>query len=302
MRGGQPLSSVLAVIVHQEADRAAVHPVDRLAGTMACSVCSISPSPPSATTTSALGRSRRRSGRRAAPRLLASGIGLAMKAILIVRARRLMAARLPNVRPRSSPQKEKDMERAVFVYTTYPSIVEAEQAGRAIVERRLAACVNILPGMISHYWWQGALERGEEAAMIIKTRASLTAAVHGASRRCTPMRLRHHGDPARERGPELPRLDHGGDGEAACGLSSSANLPARRAHHFRPRGHGAVPHPTPPFLPLPPLRATQYVVVPSITPLSLTYSSHVSLPQIRLDLLQVSCAIRALPCSACHMP
>ena len=49
------------------------------------------------------------------------------------------------------------MERAVIVYTTYPSVVEAERAGRAIVERRLAACVNILPGMVSHYWWQGAL-------------------------------------------------------------------------------------------------------------------------------------------------
>ena len=79
------------------------------------------------------------------------------------------------------------MERAVFVYTTYPSIVEAERAGRALVERRLCACVNILPGMISHYWWQGAIERGEEVVMIIKTRASL--AERGAaprSRRCTP--------------------------------------------------------------------------------------------------------------------
>jgi periplasmic divalent cation tolerance protein len=72
------------------------------------------------------------------------------------------------------------MERAVFVYTTYPSIVEAERAGRSIVERRLAACVNILPGMISHYWWQGALERGEEVVMIFKTRASLAEAVHHA--------------------------------------------------------------------------------------------------------------------------
>jgi periplasmic divalent cation tolerance protein len=72
------------------------------------------------------------------------------------------------------------MERAVFVYTTYPSVVEAEQAGRAIVERRLAACVNILPGMISHYWWQGAVERGEEVVMIIKTRASLAEGVRQA--------------------------------------------------------------------------------------------------------------------------
>jgi periplasmic divalent cation tolerance protein len=69
------------------------------------------------------------------------------------------------------------MERAVIVYTTWPSIVEAEKAGRAIVERRLAACVNILPGMISHYWWQGKIERAEEAVMIVKTRASLAEAV-----------------------------------------------------------------------------------------------------------------------------
>jgi periplasmic divalent cation tolerance protein len=65
------------------------------------------------------------------------------------------------------------VERAVFVYTTYPSIVEAEQAGRALVERRLCACVNILPGMISIYWWQGKIDRGDEVVMIIKTRASL---------------------------------------------------------------------------------------------------------------------------------
>jgi periplasmic divalent cation tolerance protein len=68
------------------------------------------------------------------------------------------------------------MERAVFVYTTYPSIVEAETAGRALVERRLCACVNILPGMVSLYWWRGK----DEVVMIIKTRASLSAAVGAA--------------------------------------------------------------------------------------------------------------------------
>jgi periplasmic divalent cation tolerance protein len=72
------------------------------------------------------------------------------------------------------------VERTVLVYTTYPSVVEAETAGRAIVERRLAACVNILPGMVSHYWWQGAIERGEEVVMIVKTRASLADAVRDA--------------------------------------------------------------------------------------------------------------------------
>ncbi len=69
------------------------------------------------------------------------------------------------------------MERAVFVYTTYPSIVEAEEAGRALIEQHLAACVNILPGMISHYRWQGTIERAEEVVMLIKTRGSLAEEV-----------------------------------------------------------------------------------------------------------------------------
>ena len=72
------------------------------------------------------------------------------------------------------------MERAVLVYTTWPSIVEAEQAGRAIVEQRLGACVNILPGMVSLYWWEGRLERAEEVVMIVKTRASLAENVRAA--------------------------------------------------------------------------------------------------------------------------
>ena len=72
------------------------------------------------------------------------------------------------------------MGRAVLVYTTWPSIVEAEPAGRKIVEKRLAACVNILPGMVSHYWWQGKIERAEEAVMLIKTRASLAEQVSAA--------------------------------------------------------------------------------------------------------------------------
>ena len=73
-----------------------------------------------------------------------------------------------------------DTQRAVFVYTTYPSLVEAEKAGRALVERRLCACVNILPGMVSYYWWEGEVSRGEEVVMIIKTRATLAEQVSTA--------------------------------------------------------------------------------------------------------------------------
>jgi len=72
------------------------------------------------------------------------------------------------------------MERAVFVYTTYPSLVEAERSGRTLVERRLAACVNILPGMVSLYWWRGKIDRGDEVVMIVKTRAGLAEAARAA--------------------------------------------------------------------------------------------------------------------------
>lgn len=74
-------------------------------------------------------------------------------------------------------------DRAVMVYAVYPTLPEAESAGRLMVERRLAACVNILPGMVSHYWWQGKVERGEEVVMIVKTRASLAERVRAEVRK-----------------------------------------------------------------------------------------------------------------------
>jgi periplasmic divalent cation tolerance protein len=73
-------------------------------------------------------------------------------------------------------------ERVVFVYTTHPSVVEAERIGRELVEKRLCACVNILTGMVSLYWWQGAIERADETVMVIKTRAALAEAVRAAVR------------------------------------------------------------------------------------------------------------------------
>ena len=61
-----------------------------------------------------------------------------------------------------------------------PPLSRRRQAGRALVERRLCACVNILPGMISHYRWQDEIERAEEVVMIVKTRASLVEGVRAA--------------------------------------------------------------------------------------------------------------------------
>ena len=118
------------------------------------------------------------------------------------------------------------MERAVFVYTTYPSVVEAERAGRALVEQHLCACVNILPGMISHYWWQGTVERGEEVVMIIKTRSSLAEHVSKAVKELHSL---HHarpaGDPDRERRSRLFRLADGRDSAGGEGMSFGRDSP-----------------------------------------------------------------------------
>jgi periplasmic divalent cation tolerance protein len=64
----------------------------------------------------------------------------------------------------------------IFVYMTASSAEEAKKLGRALVEARLAACVNILDRMTSYYWWQGKIEEGAEAVLIAKTtRAHLDA-------------------------------------------------------------------------------------------------------------------------------
>ena len=58
-----------------------------------------------------------------------------------------------------------------LAYMTAASVEEAKSIGRALVEERLAACVNVLPGMVSLYRWDGAIEAAEEAVLIAKTRA-----------------------------------------------------------------------------------------------------------------------------------
>jgi periplasmic divalent cation tolerance protein len=64
-------------------------------------------------------------------------------------------------------------DKAVLVYVTYPDVEAAERTGAALVDRGLAACINILPGMVSVYVWEGARQRDVEAVMIIKTRSTL---------------------------------------------------------------------------------------------------------------------------------
>jgi periplasmic divalent cation tolerance protein len=57
----------------------------------------------------------------------------------------------------------------VVVLTTVPTGTKGEEIGRALVEERLAACVNVLAPMTSIYRWRGVVERESEQQMIIKT-------------------------------------------------------------------------------------------------------------------------------------
>lgn len=68
-------------------------------------------------------------------------------------------------------------DKAVLVYATFPDVDAAEKEGAALVEAGLAACVNILPGMISIYTWNGERHRDAEVVMIIKTRRALAERV-----------------------------------------------------------------------------------------------------------------------------
>jgi periplasmic divalent cation tolerance protein len=58
---------------------------------------------------------------------------------------------------------------AMFVYVTTADAAEATRIGRAVVERRLAACANILDGMRSVYWWDGVVQEASETVLILKT-------------------------------------------------------------------------------------------------------------------------------------
>ena len=80
-------------------------------------------------------------------------------------------------------------DRPVLIYTTFPSLEDAKRVGDALVAARLAACVNMFPGMVAIYEWKGAREVADEVTMRIKTRASRTEAVLEETKRLHPYEL-----------------------------------------------------------------------------------------------------------------
>ncbi len=61
-------------------------------------------------------------------------------------------------------------EENIVVLSTASSLEEAEKITKALLEARKAACVNIVPKILSRYWWQGKIEHDEEILLIIKTK------------------------------------------------------------------------------------------------------------------------------------
>ncbi len=55
------------------------------------------------------------------------------------------------------------------VLSTAPSLDEARRIAHALVERKLAACVNLVPGLESVYRWQGKVENASEILLLMKT-------------------------------------------------------------------------------------------------------------------------------------
>jgi periplasmic divalent cation tolerance protein len=68
----------------------------------------------------------------------------------------------------------------VIALSTVGDAKAAERIARALVERRLAACVNVVPGVVSLYRWQGAVAKDAELLLVIKTRREKLRALREA--------------------------------------------------------------------------------------------------------------------------
>lgn len=58
-----------------------------------------------------------------------------------------------------------------IILVTAPDLKTARRLARAALKSHLIACANLIPKIESHYWWQGKIEHGAEALLILKTTA-----------------------------------------------------------------------------------------------------------------------------------
>ncbi|MDL2279338.1 divalent-cation tolerance protein CutA [Desulfovibrio sp. OttesenSCG-928-G11] len=74
----------------------------------------------------------------------------------------------------------------LFVYITAPDGTSARSMARTLVAERLCACANILDGMESYYWWDGAVQNGHESIIICKCPAKAYEALEARVRQLHP--------------------------------------------------------------------------------------------------------------------
>ena len=70
----------------------------------------------------------------------------------------------------------------IIVLTNTGSQEEARKIAQALLNRKLAACVNIIPGVESTYWWKGKIETAPEWTLLVKTTRAKVSAVRDAIR------------------------------------------------------------------------------------------------------------------------
>jgi periplasmic divalent cation tolerance protein len=59
--------------------------------------------------------------------------------------------------------------RLAIVLVTAPDTKTARKLARAALQQKLIACANLIPGLESHYWWQGKIESAHEILILFKT-------------------------------------------------------------------------------------------------------------------------------------
>lgn len=67
-----------------------------------------------------------------------------------------------------------------IIYCTCPNQESAENLSALLLEKRLVACINVVPNLTSHYIWQGKITKGEELLLVMKTRTSKLTQVEAA--------------------------------------------------------------------------------------------------------------------------
>ncbi|MEI6437930.1 MAG: divalent-cation tolerance protein CutA [Candidatus Omnitrophota bacterium] len=72
----------------------------------------------------------------------------------------------------------------IVVLVTAKDQSEAEKIARALLEKKLAACCNIIGGIRSLYWWQGKIADGHEVLLLVKSRADLFEEIKGTVIAC----------------------------------------------------------------------------------------------------------------------